>query len=192
MSESERYIGKNGCGVPREIFDGQFVINQPVTCGSGETILVDKTDTEIYLRQRNNEPPLFIAQRFGYCIAFNIMTVGFIGSSNNRHPDLFAAKLMEESIAYFGNIGYPIELFKATWLFHSNEINLISVNALKFWEETDGLRNWKKPILETAAWSTWTGSVARSLGFDSILKIGKIFYPKSRRVRGVHVLFTNR
>lgn len=167
MSNPEAHIGGPAGGVPKKIFRPGFEGTVPGVSGKTSLAYVFERD-KLEIKDAADESLHF---RMTYwpreeAVGMSIRTKS---SDSERHPDLYAAKLVEHGIAYIEEQGFPVKKIRGEWKPHSNSDPYKQYDsALKQLIAESGEGKITGELMRQAAKKPWTAEVARSLGYDEL------------------------
>lgn len=164
MKNSEAFIGGESGGIPERVFTPGF--NDVEEGKSGGTELQCFTDRTLIDIFDKSDPVFgFKAELLSDAITINVRSRDFDGE---RHPDIYAAKLIKRAIGYFEEQDRVVTKFYAEW---GSVVSESYDTYRDFLAAVSTVREVTKEDQETAARQTWTGQLASSLGFTEISEI---------------------
>ncbi len=161
-------IGKNGNGVPAEIFSRpQF--GGRITGGSGSPLYCFVGDGTISIEPGiEHSPYYFYAAVSQGIIGFAIFTKILRDGKIERHPDLFAAQLVGKTLEYFREQhGHEIHTIRDVWKRPSRE-DILSDNYRSFAAAAGNLHTAPIPVLLEAIKQTPSYRIYQPLGYSYI------------------------
>lgn len=168
MSESE-FIGGDTGGIPERIFHPGF--HETITTASGKEMNCDVTTTKIDISS-----DILLSSLEDSFVRFKAelsednllhLTINSKGMRNgNRHPDIYAKKLLMRTLRYFESLGRTIDGIQALW----TGLQYQRDNFDQYYAYLSRFQNQQitEEMKIEAAKSTWTGRVTTSLGFTEI------------------------
>lgn len=138
--------------IPPYVFQNGF--NDTIS-GQGAKVECNIEDDTISIVDSNDQNYRFVAFRNSAGkLTFEVRNKGW---GNQKHPLIYPGRLLEESINYFDNQGFPVEKIEGHWQGEG--------------ELTDNYNQFHQTFRATndqqeAARQTWTGRQAQKLGFE--------------------------
>jgi hypothetical protein len=158
----EGYIGGPTGGVPETIFRRNFGKN-PVKGASGAELFCEVRERKIEVRstEESYKWTRFFGQvSYDGILGLNILNRG-IFNNQPRHPDVYAAKLVERFVEFTGDNGYPVSAIDGRWL----ESGMNSKTFRNYLDTIAQEREISPQDELDAARMTWTGALAHRLGY---------------------------
>jgi hypothetical protein len=165
----ENYIG----GIPERIFQNGFD-EFPIRGRSGNLLEGSIQKDQILLQSQERlantrETPLYLFKAGRDCDDPQMLTLHIRtkrGNPSIKHPDLYASQLVKRSIAYLEDEGSEIRRIKGFWVGGDNHET--------YWKHitaTEKMRYATEADKKEAASSTWTGNLAKRLGFTEVQNV---------------------
>jgi hypothetical protein len=162
MKDREPHVG----GVPARVFQPGF--NDVVSGLSGKTSLLCNMHRDSLEIEDQADSALHFRMRYwprDEAVAMSIRTK----LQNQRHPDLFAAKLVKQGITYLQEQGLPVKQIRGEFRPHTGNDNYERYTAyLNELMELKGAQGITEKDRREAAKQSWTAKVAESLDFPKL------------------------
>jgi hypothetical protein len=154
----EAYIGGPTGGVPEDIFSKRLSVGEtPGQSGIGAIRFLVRPEI-CSIGVVGESETRFQARNLGGALLLDIQSRDATGQ---RHPDIYAGALVERFVVYAEEQGQPIHEIRGVWSGSSDNFHQYDEHL-----PTEG------PVTpddkKAAAEATWTGKLARSLGYDTV------------------------
>lgn len=197
-----RKIGKEGLGIPIELFEplsqlGDNEWRRIGFAGLPEASLIVQRDRNSITIKSLKYPDIFLDIRVDDDILeLSVSNSGFQGDEKKKHPYIFVKSLIGESVRYFAERGLLLRHLRGVW----NKDDKWDCNYREYdglfkskissepglLRDAGGLRSAKMEC----AFMTWTGGLARELGFRFITQMEETYQDDGVELVQIKILFS--